>query len=144
MGKINKAIACIQIFIFLSLTLCNSGATIISLKKSDVFPCKEHGCGCKSEADCRTHCCCSPQETLLTPQRDGTKQKNGLQSFISSLKCKSGSDAITFINANLKYILEDKSTIPPIKFFCFLTGDTLVRLREVMVSPPDKPPRCFA
>lgn len=144
MGKMNKVLACIQIFIFLSLTVCSSGTTINSLKKSDAFPCKEHGCGCKSEADCKTHCCCSPQENPLTSQRNGTKQKNGLQSFISSLKCKSGSDAITFINANLKYILEDKSAIPPMTFFSFLAGDTLAHLREVMVSPPDKPPRCFA
>ena len=145
MSKINKVIACIQILIFLSLIVWSgSGATIGSFKKSGEFPCKEHACGCKSEADCKTHCCCSPQENQRTSQYDGTKQRNSLRSFINSLKCKSGSDAITFINTNFKYILEDKSTIHPLTFFCFLTGDAAVHLREVMVSPPEKPPRCFA
>ena len=141
MSKINKVIACIQILIFLSLILCRGGATISSFGKSDEFPCKEHACGCKSEADCKTHCCCSPQRNQRTSQLDVKKQKNSLQSFISSLKCKSGSDAITFINAELKYILEDYFTIPQITFLCFLVNDTVVQLCEVMVSPPDKPPR---
>lgn len=144
MSKINKVIACIQILIFLGLTLCNGGITISLSGKSDEFPCKEHACGCKSEADCKTHCCCSPQGNQVTSQQGIKKQKDSLQSFISSLKCKSGSDAITCINAELKYVLEDYFVIPPITFFCFLADDTLAHIREVMVSPPEKPPRSFA
>lgn len=144
MSKINKVLACIQILIFLGLALCNGGITISPLGKSGEFPCKEHACGCKSEADCKAHCCCSPHGNQLESQNSIKKQKDSLQSFISSLKCKSGSDAITCINAELKYVLEDYFVIPPITFFCFLAGDTLAHIREVMVSPPEKPPRCFA
>src|SRR3990172_3043329 len=107
MSKINKVLACIQILIFLSLTLCSSGVTISSFKKSGEFPCKDHECGCKSEADCKIHCCCSPQGNQVIAQQGIKKQKNSLQSFISSLKCKSGSGATTCINAELKYVLED-------------------------------------
>ena len=144
MSKINKIIACIQILIFLGLALCNGGITVGSLGKSDEFPCKEHVCGCKSEADCKAHCCCSSQENQVMSQQGIKKQKDSLQSFISSLKCKSGSDAIAFTSIELNYILEDYFTIPSITFFCFLAGDTLAHLREVMVSPPEKPPRCHA
>ena len=143
MSKINKVIACIQILIFLGLALCNGGITVGSLGKSDEFPCKEHVCGCKSEADCKTHCCCSPQGNPSASQYGVKKRKDSLQSFISSLRCKSGNDTIACINAELKYVLEGYFVIPPITFFCFLAGDTLAHLREVMVSPPEKPPRCF-
>ncbi len=144
MSKMNKVIAGIQILIFLSLTLCSSGINIRLSGKSDEFPCKDHQCGCKSEADCKTNCCCSPHGNQLMSQHDAKTKKNSLQSFISSLRCKSGSDAITCINAELKYVLEDYFVIPPITFFCFLAGDTLAHIHEVMVSPPEKPPRCFS
>lgn len=143
MSKMNKVLACIQILIFLSLILCSGGITISSLGKSDEFPCKEHQCGCKSEYDCKTNCCCSPQGNQLKSQRDIKKQKSGLRTFIGSLKCKSGSDVVTFLNAEFKYIMEDYFAIPHITFFCFLTSDTLAHLCEVMVSPPEKPPRCL-
>lgn len=141
MSKVNKVFACIQIIIFLSLTLCGSGITSNVSSKSGEFPCKGHECGCKSASDCRTHCCCSTQENYAKSHHDAKKQKDIFQSFISSLKCKSGSDAITCINAELKYVLEDYCVIPPITFFCFLADDTLAHIREVMVSPPEKPPR---
>lgn len=141
MSKINKIIACIQILIFLGLTLCSSGVTISLSGKSDEFPCKDHACGCKSEADCKNNCCCSPQGNQSTSQYGVKKQKDSLQSFISSLKCKSGNDAITCINAELKYVTEDDCVISPITFFCFLTSDTTAHLCEPKVSPPEKPPR---
>lgn len=144
MSKINKVIACIQILIFLSLTLCSSGVTLSLSGKSDEFPCKDHQCGCKSEADCKTNCCCSPRGNQLKSQNSVQKQKNGFHSFISSVRCKSGSDAIAFTSIELNYILEDYFTIPSITFFCFLAGDTLAHIHEVMVSPPEKPPRCFS
>ncbi len=144
MSKMNKVLASIQIFIFLSLTLCNSGVTISLSGKSDAFPCKEHACGCKSEPDCKAHCCCFPQGNQLLSHHGVKKQKNSFQSFISSLTCKSGSDAITFINTELTYILEDCCVSPQITFFCFLASDTVTHLCEVMVSPPEKPPRYLA
>ena len=145
MSKINKVLACIQALVFLGLLLCSGGSiTISSSGKAGEFPCKEHTCGCKSESDCKTHCCCSPRGNQSTSQYGVKKQKNSFQSFISSLKCKSGSDAITFINTELTYIMEDSCVIPRIIFFCFLASDTLTHLCEVMVSPPEKPPRYLA
>lgn len=142
MSRTNKVFACIQILIFLSLTLCSSGLTISLSGKSGEFPCKDHECGCKSEADCRAHCCCSPQGNSAKFYHGATKQKNVFQSFISSLKCKSGSDAVAVIKAELKYILDDGCVIPQIRFLCFLASDTMVHLCEPMVLPPEKPPRC--
>ncbi|OOP55704.1 MAG: hypothetical protein AYP45_13245 [Candidatus Brocadia carolinensis] len=144
MSKINKIFVSIQILIFLSLTLCSSGVTFVSQGKSGEFPCKGHACGCKSATDCMSHCCCSPQGNSLAAQQGIKKQKDSIQSFISSLKCKSGSDTITFTNAELKYTLEDDFVITRIKFFCFLANDTQVHLCEPPVSPPEKPPRCSA
>jgi len=144
MSKVNKFLSCSQIFIFLGLTLCCNDVTISLSWKSGEFPCKDHACGCKSEADCKTNCCCSPQENRPAFQYGVKKQKDFFQSFISSLRCKSGSDVITCINAELKYVLEDYCVIPPITFFCFLAGDTLAHIREVVVSPPEKPPRYLA
>ena len=144
MSKINKVIACIQILIFLCLILCSGGVTISLSGKSGAFPCKDHACGCKSEADCKTHCCCSPQGNPSASQYGVKKRKDSLQSFISSLRCKSGNDTIACINAELKYVLEGYFVIPPITFFWFLAGDILAHIREVMVSPPEKPPRGHA
>ncbi len=141
MNKINKVIACIQILVFLSLILFSSGITVNSSGKSNEFACKEHECGCKSEADCRTNCCCLPHRSHLKSHHGVKKQKNSFQSFISSLKCKSGSDVITLINTELKYILEDYFVIPRMAFSCFLVSDTIAHLCEVMLSPPEKPPR---
>ncbi|MFN3532693.1 MAG: hypothetical protein ACK41Q_09335 [Candidatus Brocadia sp.] len=141
MSKTNKIVACIQILIFLSLSWCSSGTNIRLSGKSDEFSCKDHACGCKSAADCKVHCCCSPQGNQLTSQYRVKKQKNSLQSFISSLKCKSGSDAVTLVKAELKYILDEDFIIPHITFLCFLVSDTMTHLCEVMVSPPEKPPR---
>ncbi len=144
MSKISKVIACVQILIFLGLSLCNSGITTGSRGKSGEFPCKEHVCGCKSEADCKEHCCCSPQGNQSTSQFGVKKQNDRLQSFISSLRCKSGNDAIACITAELKYITEGDCEIPEMTFLCLLVGDAVAHFREVTVSPPEKPPRCPA
>mgnify|MGYP001610369712 CR=1 FL=1 len=145
MSRIGKIVIYIQILVMVCLSLCNVGLVINYPKKPVAFPCKEHECGCKSEADCMTNCCCSPSYGNQLKSQHGVKeQKNSFLSFISSLKCKSGSDAITFINTEFKYILEDNFVIPQITFLCFLANDTLVHLCEVMVSPPEKPPRYLA
>lgn len=144
MSKANKILACIQILVFFSLTLCGSGITFTVSATSGEFPCKDHNCGCKSASDCRTNCCCLPQRDHEKYHYGVKKQKNGLQSFIGSLMCKSGSDGITVINTELKYVLEDDFAIPRIAFLCLLTGDTLAHICEPLVSPPEKPPRCPA
>ncbi|MCF6155610.1 MAG: hypothetical protein E3K36_10230 [Candidatus Brocadia sp.] len=142
MSNTNKILACIQILIFLSHTLCGSGINFNVSVKSGEFPCKDHECGCKSASDCRTNCCCSPQGNYAKSHHDAKKQKNGFQSFISSLMCKSGSDGISVINTELKYVLEDDFVIPQIAFLYFLASDIMVHICEPMVSPPEKPPRC--
>ena len=144
MSKVNRIFACIQILIFISLTLCGRGIPFNVSVKTGEYPCKSHACGCKSEADCNTHCCCSPPGTDVKSYHGAKKQKNSLQAFISSLKCKSGSDAVTLINAELKYTPDGDCGIPQITFLCFLASDTVVHLCKPMVSPPEKPPRCHA
>lgn len=141
MSKASKVFSCIQIFILLSLLFFRGGVTISHSGTSDAFSCEGHQCGCTSEYDCRTHCCCSPHDNPSLFQNNEQTKKNGLQSFISSIKCKSGSDVITIINAECKYLLGDNFPTPQITFLCFLTGNTLARLSEPMVFPPEKPPR---
>lgn len=141
MNKINRVIACVQIFIFLCLILCSGGVTISLSGKSGEFPCKDHECGCKSETDCKTNCCCSPQGNHLKSQNSVQKQKNGFHAFISSVRCKSGSDAIPFTSIELNYIPEGYFTIPQLTFLCFLDGNTLAHLSGPMVFPLEKPPR---
>lgn len=144
MSMINRIFASIQILIFLGLALCGSGIPFtVSVKPGD-YPCKGHACGCKTETDCMTRCCCLTQGNQGKSYHGVKKQKNNLQSFISSLKCKSGSDAVTLVNAELKYIPDDDCVIPQIAFLCFLASDTVVHASEPMVSPPEKPPRCHA
>lgn len=141
MIKSGKIIAYIQIVVILCSVLYNVGITINCPKKPVVFPCKKYDCGCKLEVDCIKNCCCLPYDNYEKDQNDVKKQKNGFQSFISSLRCKSGNNTIAFINIKLEYILKDRFNIPPITFLCFFINDTLAHLHEVMVSPPEKPPR---
>lgn len=141
MSRRGKIVTYIQILVMVCSALCNTGFVINFPKKPVVFSCSEHECGCKSEADCMTHCCCLPHGNRLKAQNGVKKQKNSILVFISSVRCKSGSDAITCISTKFEYISEDYFKIPQIKFLCFLANDTLVHLCEVMVSPPEKPPR---
>lgn len=144
MSRFVKIITYIQILAFVFLAFCNVGLVINYPKKPVAFPCKDHKCGCKSEADCMTHCCCSSYGDQLKSQDGVVKQKGSIQVFMSSVKCKSGSDVITFTNTELKYIRENSLKIPQITFLCYLAGDMLVHLSEPMVSPPEKPPRHLA
>ena len=142
MSKCNKIFACIQTFVILFLMVCNGGSVISYAKKSDAFPCEGHQCGCKSEADCKTHCCCAPDENQ-NKFRSNSENQNGFKIFISSINCKYGNGPLTTITFTAKYIL--KSQIRPIKesFLCFLSNDTSFHLPEAIVSPPEKPPRYF-
>lgn len=140
---IGKIVTYIQILVTVCLVSCNTGIIINCPKKQVAFPCKEHACGCKSEADCMTNCCCFPSGDLSESQNVVRKQKNGLFSFISSVQCKTGSEAIAFINSNLEYTLEDYTVVHRLAFLCFLTNNPLIHPCEPMVSPPEKPPRYF-
>ena len=142
MSKCNKIFACIQTFVIFFLMVCCGGNIISSAKKSGAFPCEEHQCGCKSEADCKTHCCCAPGENQ-NKFRNSSEKHNGFRAFISSVNCKYGNDPLTTITFTAKYILEDK--VPPIKelFLCFLFNDVSIHLPEVFVAPPEKPPRHY-
>src|SRR3990172_13227189 len=96
MSKGNKIFACIQTFVILFLMVCNGGSIINSAKKSDAFPCAGHQCGCKSEADCKTHCCCAPDE-IQNKFHNSSEKQHGFKTFISSINCKYGNDPLTTI-----------------------------------------------
>lgn len=142
MSKCNKIFACIQTFVILFLMICHGGSVISNAKISGAFPCAGHQCGCKSEADCKTHCCCAPDENQ-NKFRSNSENQNGFKTFISSINCKYGNEPLTTITFTAKYILE--SQVRPIKesFLCFLSNDTSFHLPEAIVSPPEKPPRYF-
>ena len=142
MSKRNRILAIVQVLIIVSLMLCNGGVSGNLPKKYDAFPCKDHQCGCKSESDCKTHCCCVPDENLNKFSNNSEKQ-NRFKTFISSINCKYGNDPLTTITFTAKYILERQ--VRPIKesFLCFLSNDTSFHLPEAIVSPPEKPPRYF-
>jgi len=142
MSKCNKIFACIQTFVILFLMVCNGGSITNSAKKSGAFPSAGHQCGCKSEADCKTHCCCTPDENQ-NKFHNSSEKHNGFRAFISSVNCKYGNDPLTTITFTAKYILE--SQVRPIKesFLCFLFNDTSINLPEVFTPPPEKPPKLF-
>ena len=141
MSKCNKIFACIQTCVILFLMICHGGGIISNAKKSGAFPCAGHQCGCKSDADCKTHCCCAPDENQKKFRNNSENQK-GFRTFISSINCKYGNDPLT-ISFTAKYMLE--SHVPPIQesFLCFLSNDISIRLPEVFVPPPEKPPRHY-
>ena len=141
MNRIKNSIACFQILIMVFLALCSAGIVINPPKKQVAFSCMDHECGCKSEADCRTNCCCFPAGDRLVSQNDAKQQRNGYHSFISSLQCKSGSNTLAFIKSNLKYIEEYSAIDYRLTFLCFLCNDPFIQPCEPVVSPPEKPPR---
>ncbi|CAG1771570.1 hypothetical protein BAC3_01914 [uncultured bacterium] len=142
MSKSNKILSYIQILVIVCMMLCNDGIRVTSVTKSEDFPCKGHRCGCKSESDCKAHCCCGLFKNHDKFQ-NSNEQRNGFHVFISSVNCKYGSDLLSSITFTAKYILENQ--VQPIKesFLCFLSHDISIDLLEVFLSPPGKPPRHF-
>lgn len=143
MSKSNRILAIVQILIIVSLMLCNGGVSGNLPKKSEIFPCKGHQCGCKSESDCKTHCCCAPYENHHEFQTNSQEQKNGFRAFMSSVNCKYGNNPLTSIIVAVKYILEDKIHLKKESFLCFLFSVASIFIPEAFVSPPEKPPRFF-
>ncbi len=144
MRKSNKILAYVQILVIVCLTACNGSISVRSSQKSNSFPCKGHQCGCKSELDCMTHCCCFTSEKQEKFQTNGWEQKSGIHAFISSVNCKNGNDPLTGITLTAKYIVESKVQSTRELFLCFYFSESSIFIPEVLVSPPEKPPRCFA
>ena len=141
MSKCNKIFACIQTCVILFLMICHGSGIISNAKKSGAFPCAGHQCGCKSDADCKTHCCCAPDENQ-NKFRNNSENQKGFRTFISSINCKYGNDPLT-ISFTAKYMLESRDTLTKEAFLCFLSNDISIRLPEVFVPPPEKPPRHY-
>ncbi len=139
MSKCNKIFSCIQTFVMLLLMVCNGGSIISSAKESGAFPCEGHQCSCKYEADCKTHCCCAPDENQ-NKFRSNSENQNGFKTFISGINCKYGNDLLT-ISFTAKYMLESRDTLTQESFLSFLFNDLSIRLPEVSIAPPEKPPR---
>lgn len=134
----NKILPCIQILVFVCLTVCNGNLMTNPVRGPEPFPCKEHQCGCKTEADCMEHCCCASYENHQTGSK---KQKNGLFSFISSVNCKSGSPLISFVSFSEKYLSTEKEQSTQAPFLCFLHCSISFFSPEAFIFLPKKPPR---
>jgi len=70
-------------------------------------------------------------------------RKNGLHVVISGVNCKYGDSPLKGIIFTVKYILEVKVQSEKEFFLCFFSHDTSIRIPEMSVSPPEKPPRDF-
>lgn len=132
-----------QILLVVCMTLCNGGIAVCFPGKSEEFPCKGHQCGCRSESDCRAHCCCKLNKDLVMFQDNVHGRKNGLHVVISGVNCKYGDSPLKGIIFTVKYILEVKVQSEKEFFLCFFSHDTSIRIPEMSVSPPEKPPRDF-
>ncbi|MBI2472486.1 MAG: hypothetical protein HYV59_14795 [Planctomycetes bacterium] len=138
----NKILAYVQILVMICLMVFNGGIVVNPAMKSDAYPCKDHQCGCKSESDCKTHCCCAPngnQDTFHT----NSEKRNGFKTFISSVNCKYGNDPLTPITFTAKYILESRVQTIKESFLCFLCSEVPSNIPDVVIFPPEKPPRYF-
>lgn len=144
MSQNNKILACIQILVIACLLVCNDGTALRSTGKSNVFPCKGHQCGCKSEYGCKTHCCCTAQENKNNIQINNYEQKNSFGVFVSSVNCKYGKDSFASLTIIVKFMLINQVLPIEESFLCFLSNVSSTHLPEVIVSPPEKPPRHFA
>ncbi len=141
MSRFGKVTTYVLISVLAYLALCSDVVFVNSPKKPVKYLCKEHVCGCTPEESGMANCCCLPGGNRQQPQNGAGENKNGLLAFISSVKCKSGSSAITSINTKFKYVQEDSFINTQITFLCFLAKDTTVHYCEPTVSPPEKPPR---
>ena len=142
MRNINKIFSYVQILVIVCLMAMSEDRGRIFFSKSENFPCAEHQCGCKTEADCKAHCCCSPHKDHNEFQNNSEKH-NSFRVFISSLNCKYGNNTLTGITFQSKYILADKIQAITGSFLCFLISNTVIPSPEILASPIEKPPRYF-
>ncbi len=141
--KSYKALACIQIIAIVCLSLCNVGTRPGSAKKLDAFPCKGHLCGCTTESDCKTHCCCAGYGNSGEFLNKGHGQNDIFSTVISSVTCSQGTDSITITPFSAKYIISTRVQHGKDAFLCILFNDTSICLPDVFLTPPEKPPRHF-
>ncbi|MGQ3683422.1 MAG: hypothetical protein ACUBOA_00095 [Candidatus Loosdrechtia sp.] len=139
MKKPNKILSCIQVLIIVFLMMWCGGTSLKLPLRTGGFPCKEHQCGCKSEFDCMTNCCCSFSEN---PNAFQINNKS-LHAFISSINCNYGNDPFTGITIAAKYIKENDIHLAGESFFCFLSYTTQLYPSQIIASRPEKPPRYF-
>lgn len=144
MTRRNRIVSYIQMLVLSGIILCNGGVALNPVGKSGAFPCAAHQCGCKSESDCRAHCCCAFGENPQKLQNKNDDTENSLGAFISSIQCKYGSNPFAIITFVTKYILENR--VPPVKapFLCFFHDKTSTGISTVFKDPPQKPPRRFS
>lgn len=140
MRNTNKIFSYIQILVMVYLMACSEDKGRIFFSQAENFPCAGHQCGCKTEADCKTHCCCSPHKNHNNFQNN-SENYNSFRVFISSLNCKYGSNVLTTITFQSKYVLADKIRPITASFLCFLVSNTVISSPEILASPIEKPPR---
>ncbi len=137
----NKILPCIQILVFVCLTVCNGNLMTNPVRGPEPFPCKGHQCGCKTVEECKDHCCCASYENHNEFQANSKKQKNGLYTFISSVNCKSGSTLISCVSFSEKYVSTEKALSSQAPLLCLLHRDVSFPPPEAFISLPKKPPR---
>lgn len=141
MNKFCKILSCIQILVMICLMVCTAGIRTDFSQRPGAYPCKKHQCGCKSETDCKTHCCCALQKNSYRTQENNNEQRSSLQVFISSVDCRYGNDPMTIIAFAAEYIVEGNAQ-PAKELFLYFLRDTIsIYSPEVCILPPEKPPR---
>jgi hypothetical protein len=134
-----KLFSYIQILILICLIAWSGGTSVKLPRQSGKFLCEKHQCGCKSEFDCMTNCCCAFTENPNVFQ----KKNKSLQAFISSINCNYGNDPLTGIAATTKYIKEYQIQPTEESFLCFIFLNTPVNPSKIIASRPERPPRYF-
>lgn len=144
MNKKSKILACIQILTILWIIVCNGNITVNNPQKYGEFPCKGHECGCKSEPDCKKHCCCGFYGDGHTLQGNNKGEKKILSAFINSIHCRYGNDPLTKITITSEYKGDKKTELIKESFHSFSFYITSLYPSDIIASPPEKPPRYSA
>jgi hypothetical protein len=66
-------------------------APITKIAKGD-FPCATHDCGCATAEQCRTQCCCFPNEPSPEGCPSCHEEKAVAVTYLSALKCSGSTD----------------------------------------------------
>ncbi len=143
MDKRNKIFTYGQILFVICGILFNGGTTSSFLGKPGKYPCEGHQCGCRSESDCRVHCCCGLHKNQGKFLSNGNEQKSSFRAFINNVNCKYGNDPQNSITLTSKYIVQGNVQPGKESFLYFLSHYTSIPIPEMIVSPPEKPPRYF-
>ena len=105
------------------------------------FACKHHICGCKTERDCLSHCCCVTVPDTYNMKCALKKNPGEIASaFIESLAC-AGTPDMFAIGTAIIALPDDRTDIPDMYLCVFLKRLKPVYPNSFQISPPDKPPR---